>query len=301
MAKIIAIAENYAYGPVGKLLTVTKKLIENGHEIIFIGEGTAYQLGSKEPFNKILKINTNSENFQKETENIFKDTDLLLSCMDRSSVIYAEKLHIPTIWLDTLFWWYDEIPDYMLNVDCYIKQNTLNDEVNYKKYADKMKNLHSVGPIVDLTPLKKVQKKNQILVAYGGMEGEGVFKVGVDSHYPYIVTDLLVNKVDFSKFDKVVFTGNERIIKELEEKYGNEKFIFCSMSHDNFIKELIDSQLSLMVPGLETPLEAFSYRIPTFFLPPLSSSQYVQLNDFIDRDATVNYVHFADFYPKLDF
>jgi len=301
MAKIIAVAENYAYGPVGKLLTVTKKLLENGHEITFIGEGTAYQLGSKESFQKIIKINTNAENFQEEMESVFKESDFILSCMDRSSVIFAEKLNIPVIWIDTLFWWYDEIPDYMLKVDCYIKQNTLNDAVNYSKYADRMKNLHSVGPIVDLSPLKSINKKNQVLVAYGGMEGEGVFRVGVDSHYPYVVTDLLVNQVDFSRFDKVIITGNERVIKELELKYGNEKFIFCSLSHDKFVQELADSKISLMVPGLETPLEAFSYDIPTFFLPPLSSSQYVQLNDFIDRKATEMYVHFTDFYPSLNF
>jgi hypothetical protein len=57
MAKIIAVAENYAYGPVGKLLTVTKELLKQGHHITFIGEGTAYQLGSKEPFSKVVRMN----------------------------------------------------------------------------------------------------------------------------------------------------------------------------------------------------------------------------------------------------
>ncbi len=54
MAKIIAVAQNYAFGPIGKLLTITPYLKKAGHEIHFIGEGTAYQLGSKENFDSIL-------------------------------------------------------------------------------------------------------------------------------------------------------------------------------------------------------------------------------------------------------
>jgi hypothetical protein len=246
-------------------------------------------------------INTNSDEFSKTMVEAFKNSDVVLSAMDRSSVMLAEKLKVSTIWLDTLFWWYDEIPGYMLNVDCYIKQNTLNDEKNCNKYAGKIKNLHSVGPIVDLSPLKKINKANQVVVAYGGMEAEGIFKVGVDSHYPYIVTDLLINRVDFSNYEKILFTGNERVIKELDAKYGNEKFIFKALPHNTFIQELANSQISLMVPGLETPLEAFSYRIPTIFLPPSNSSQYVQLDDFINRGAATMSVHFTDYYPRLNF
>ncbi len=57
MAKIVAVAENFAFGPASKLVTVCEKLIEQGHEITFIGEGTAYQLGSKVKFNHIFKCN----------------------------------------------------------------------------------------------------------------------------------------------------------------------------------------------------------------------------------------------------
>ena len=63
MAKIIAVAENFAFGPIGKLLTVTKGLLEQGHEVTFIGYGTSYQLGSKEPFTKIIEINTDTPEF----------------------------------------------------------------------------------------------------------------------------------------------------------------------------------------------------------------------------------------------
>ena len=64
MAKIIAIAENFAFGPISKLVTVTRKLREHGHEIIFIGDGTAYELGSKENIMKYINVTLIAEIFR---------------------------------------------------------------------------------------------------------------------------------------------------------------------------------------------------------------------------------------------
>ena len=301
MAKIIAVAENYAFGPIAKLLTITKRLKELGNEITFIGFGSAYQLGLREKFDKIIKVDTNAKDFPTLMENEFKLNDLVLSSMDRSSVLLAQKLNIPVIWLDILFWWYDEIPDYLLKVDCYIKQDTLYDEDNHIRYAHKIKNLHSVGPMIDLNSEKVVRKRRQTVVAFGGMEADGVYKIGIDSNYPYILTEILVNQVDFSNFERALFTGNERIIKELNKRYGSNKFIFETLPHVKFIAELASSKLAIIVPGLETPLESFKNSVPTIFLPPSNSSQYMQLDNFSREGIALMSIHLADYYPRLEY
>ena len=79
MAKIIATAENFSFGPAGKLVTVCRKLIEQGHELSFIGEGTAYQLASKLNFQTIYKFDTDSKEFMSWGAEIFKSADALLS------------------------------------------------------------------------------------------------------------------------------------------------------------------------------------------------------------------------------
>jgi hypothetical protein len=56
-----------------------------------------------------------------------------------------------------------------------------------------------------------------------------------------------------------------------------------------------------MVPGLETPLEAFCYHVPTIFLPPSNSSQYVQVDEFAVNNAATMSLHFADYFPRPDF
>lgn len=301
MARILVVAENYAFGPIAKLLTITKYLKQAGHTLIFIGDGTAYQLGKNEDFDKIYQIDTDSNTFGEQAIDIFKDVDCVLSSMDHSSVLLAQELNIPVIWLDILFWWWDEIPDYLYTVNLYIKQNSIKDDRNKNRFLNKIKNIIEVGPIIDLSIIKDVKPKNQVMVAYGGMEAEGWYKVGSDTSYPYTMTELLVKAVDFGRFDRVIFTGNERIIDDLRSKYETSKFKFMMFSHDTFIRELASSVIAIMVPGLETPLEAFSYNVPVIFLPPSNSSQYIQLDEFRKYHVAHASIHFSDYLKRSYF
>lgn len=299
MSKILAVAENFAFGPIGTLLTVCRHLFKN-HQVSFVGYGTSLQLAKLEPFSEVVELDTDSSAFPALAKGLFVANDVLLSCMDRSSILLAQSLGLPTIWLDALFWWWDELPDFVLNVDCYVKQNTLKDARNVSKYANRIRKLHSVGPIIDLTVLDAKKKKNQVMVTYGGMEAEGWYEVGKDTNYPYTITDLLVSRVDFSRYDRVIFTGNERIVRELDKKYGSDIFVFKTMPHYDFVQELASSAVVLMAPGLQSPLESFSYHVPTIFLPPSNSSQYVQLDHFVEQGCANTAIHFRDHYSGLD-
>lgn len=298
MAKILVTAENFAFGPISKLVTVAEELIKRGHELTFIGEGTAYQLGSKVNFKKIYKFDTDSKEFMEWGEKIFRKADIVLTSGDRSTVILCQKLGIPVIWLDILFWWWDEIPEFLLNVDLYIQQNSLNNKRNILKYKNRIKNMKTVGPIIDLS-FMKVKTKKQLLLAFGGMEAKGWYQVGKDSNYPYTVAKLIIDTVDTNKYNKVLFVGNERITKDLSKKLGNQKFVFKMLSHKEALREMAESEDVLIIPGLETPLEAFAYEKPILFLPPSNSSQYVQLDEFrkLHLANKTNSLHFADYYP----
>ncbi|MBP9715526.1 MAG: hypothetical protein KBD52_03510, partial [Candidatus Pacebacteria bacterium] len=279
MAKIIATAENFSFGPAGKLVTVCQKLIEQGHELTFIGEGTAYQLASKLNFYKKFKFDTDSKEFMSWGEKIFKEADALISSVDRSSVLLAKKTKLPVIWLDMLFWWWDEIPEYLFDVDLYIQQDSVRNERNAKKYAGKFKNMVVVGPILD-TEYKGSVIKNQLLVAFGGMDATGWYQIGKDSNYPYTISKLLLEEVDMSSYDKVIFAGNEKITSDLNKRYGSEKFEFKILPHDQWLKAISESKDILINPGLEGPLDAISHERPMFFLPPYNSSAYVELDEF---------------------
>jgi len=303
MAKIIATAENYAFGPASKLATVCEQLLKKGHYIIFIGEGTAYQLASKVGFQEVHKFDTDSPEFMEWGKDLFKDADALLSSVDRSSVLLAKKVGLPVVWLDMLFWWWDVVPEYLYDIDLYIQQNSVKNERNMKLFGDKINNMEIVGPIVNTSYKNNVEKKKQLLVAFGGTEAAGWYKVGKDSFYPYTFTKLIVESVDTTKYDAVFFAGSEKIMSELEKKYGNDKFKFGILSHDEWLKQIEASEDILINPGLEAPLEAIAYEKPVFFLPPYNSSAYVELEEFRDHGVAdkFNSIHFMDYFPKQNY
>jgi hypothetical protein len=304
MARIIATAENYAFGPASKLITVCEQLIKRGHYLIFVGEGTAYQLASKLKFHEIHRYNTDSPEFMTWGEDLFKSADALLSSVDRSSVLLAKKVGLPVIWLDMLFLWWDAVPEFLYDIELYIQQNSVKNERNMKLFSHKIKNMKIVGPIVDLK-YKNIPQPNQkqLLVAFGGTEAAGWYKVGRDSFYPYTFTRLILESVDTSKYEKVIFAGNETIMKELNDKYGSAKYSFTILSHDEWLRAIAESSDILINPGLEAPLEAIAYEKPIFFLPPYNSSAYVELDEFRSHGVadSFNSIHFSDYYKHKNY
>ncbi|MDP2637583.1 MAG: hypothetical protein Q8P26_00785 [Candidatus Levybacteria bacterium] len=298
MAKIIATAENYSFGPAGKLVTICQKLIDQGHEVTFIGEGTAYQLASKANFKKIYRFDTDSKEFMTWGKDILKKADVLISSVDRSSVILAQEIGLPTIWVDMLFWWWDEIPKFLFDVNLYIQQNSLRNKPNTKKYASKLKNMVIVGPIIDES-YKNTSVKNQLLISFGGMDAAGWYQIGKDSNYPYTISELLLKKVDMSIYDKVIFAGNEKISSDLDKRYGNKKFEFKILPHKAWLKAVAQSKDILVNPGLEGPFDVIAHERPMFFLPPYNSSAYVELEEFRRRGVAnrENSIHFTDYFP----
>ena len=298
MAKLVLTAENFAFGPIGKLLDVVDLLKEQGHDLTFAGFGTSLQLAKKFPFNAIHEIDTDNSESNAKLEEVISHADMLISSMDIPSVVVAERLEKLTTWIDCLFWFWDSIPESVLNVDLFIKERLMDDKANEKKYADKIKNLFTVGPIIGR--MDGGNRKKQVLISYGGGEAPYWYKAGRDTNYPFVMTSILLRSVDWSKFDKVIVATSERIAKELGGKFTNTPFEFTTLAHDKFLKELSSSEVILITPGLVTAELSFESGTPTIFLPPSNNSQYLQLGQFIERGLAPAHAHLSDFMPRLE-
>ncbi len=298
MAKLVLTAENFAFGPIGKLLDVVDLLKDQGHELVFAGFGTSLQLAKKFPFDKVYEIDTDNPDSKTELEKIISDVDMLISSMDIPSITIAKKLGKLTTWLDCLFWFWDSIPEPVLDVDLFIKERLMDDSANEKKYADKIKNLVTVGPIIGKMGGKK--RKNQVLVSYGGGEAPYWYKAGRDTNYPFVMTSILLKSVDWSKFDKVIVATSEKIAASLREKFPNTPFEFTTLAHDRFLDELSSSEVILITPGLVTAELSFESGTPTIFLPASNNSQYLQLDEFIKMDLAPAHAHLSNFMPHLE-
>lgn len=297
MAKLVLTAENFAFGPIGKLLDLVDLLKEQGHLLTFAGFGTSLQLAKKFPFDSIYEIDTDNPESNTKLESIISQADMLISSMDIPSIKIAERLGVLTTWVDCLFWFWDSIPESVLNVDLFIKERLMNEAVNEKKYADKIKNLVTVGPIIGR--MNNEKRKNQVLISYGGGEAPYWYKAGRDTNYPSVMTSILLKSVDWSKFDKVIVATSERIASDLAEKFPNTPFQFTTLAHDKFLEELSSSEVILITPGLVTAELSFESGTPTIFLPASNNSQYLQLDQFIEMGLAPAHAQLSRFMSPL--
>lgn len=302
MATILLTAENFAFGPIGKLLTIADLLKKKGHKLIFAGFGTSLQLANDYPFDAIYEIDTDNPKSKGKLEEIVDKVDMLVSSMDLQSVIIAKGLGKPVVYIDCLFWFWEDIPKPLFDIDLYVRERSIDDtkdSENEKKFGHKIKNLYSVGPIIP--EIKTRKRKKQAIISYGGGEASCWYKVGRDTNYPTVMTDILLKYVDWNHFDRVIVATGKHILKDLSEHFKNCPFEFtnCS-SHAGFLEEMSQSEIILTTAGLVTTQEAFQSNTPLVFLPPSNNSHYILLDELREQIPNIPSVHLTSFMTKLD-
>lgn len=302
MVQILVAAENFAFGPAGKLLTIAPRLKALGHRLEFVGFGTALDLVSHDSsFDAIHELATENERFSGSLQVLVERADLVVSCMDQGVMKAARIAGVPAVWIDSLFYWWESLPPDVLEADLYIKQDVLPDHENLAKYSGLIPNLLAVGPIVDPFGDRSARSpKNRAIVCFGGMEAPGWYETGKNHNYPFTVIKMLSEQVNFDSFDEVLVTGSSKVISKLRGLRTPDKFRFATLSHADFVAALGESRIALLSGGLETTLEAFDAGVPAIFLPPLNVTHHLQVAALRAAGVARASVHFSDYFEAFD-
>ncbi|WKZ25815.1 MAG: hypothetical protein QY322_00700 [bacterium] len=299
MMKIVFTAQDFAFGSVGPLLYLIEEFRNTkDFELIFVGFGTSLQLARKFPFNEVYELDIEDPKNLSKLEDIISKCDAVVSCMDLASIKIAKKHNKITIYEDVLFWFWPSISDELFDVDLYIRERTFYSSANDNLYVDKIKNLLTVGPI--MAKSKKLPRKKQAFISFGGAQATHVYKVGKDTNFPFVMTDILSKYVDWSDFERVILATNEKTVEELKKRFANTPFEFTTLAHDKFVSEMSQSEVILITPGLITARGAFYTETPVVYLPPSNDSQYIQLDGFNGLGLAKASVHLKEFFPELN-
>jgi len=297
MYNILCDAVPFCFGPISKLLTVSEKLTDFA-ELTLLTSATSKELGKNGPYTQVIDCNTEDVKELEKNRSIFESADLFVSVMNPVSTKFAKCCGTPVAQIDSLFWMWDNISPETVQSELYFIQNFDGVKEQMEKFKDKLRNPILVGPIVMEKPVTK-NKKNQLVVNFGGIES-ALIKIGKNSNYPFTVSRILFDILESQNdFDSVLFVGLDKIMKQLEKnsKLKNARFAF--LEHKEFLKELAESRLLLTSPGLTTSFEAFSFGIPTVFLPPQNYSQYWNIEKFKKHSLVCQDTGWADLIPEL--
>lgn len=298
MKRLVLTAQDFCFGSIGPLLYLADLLKSNQYKLIFVGFGTSLQLAKRFPFDEIHELDTEDPRNTHNLETIISKSDAIISCTDIPSITAAKKFKKISVWVDILFWFWPDIPKELFDVDLYIREWAFDASVNEARFGTKITNLQTVGPIMGT--VKKLVRKNQAIISFGGAQATHVYQVGKDTNYPFIMTDILSKQVDWSDFKRVILATSERVIEQLKTRFSNTPFDFITLAHDRFLTEMSQSEVVLITPGLITTQCAFYSETPVISLPPSNDSQYIQLEKLRNLGLAPASVGLSDFFPKLD-
>lgn len=288
MKTIIFTAVPFCFGPVGKAIAIADSL--HGVRKIFFGTSVALDLASSAgSFDTLYDLSL------KERERIIPflaNSDLFINVMDFDLIPLAKTAGCPQYFIDSLFWFWPELPDGANEVEIYFCQNFFSPVAGkIREYG--LRNARLIGPIFSPDSYLP-DKKDQTIINFGGLENPHV-EIGSNSNYPFVILRDLLPLLQH-RFANILVTGRERVMKMLRSAFGeNERVKFEMIPPKRMLEELSASKALFTTPGIQTFLDAAD-KMPIFCLPPHNSSQVRNLDAFVSQGIIKHFLKWDELY-----
>ncbi|MFA6268526.1 MAG: hypothetical protein WCW13_05395 [archaeon] len=293
---ILCDAVPFCFGPISKIISVAEHLYSNNAKLTLLAFGTSKELGTKSKLFNIVDCNSENPQDLENHKSLFNEADVFITSMNTTATEFALNLGKPVIYIDSLFWMWDSIPETFAKIDKYFVQNFFNSKESLGKYPF-LKNVEFVGPIIDDSQPIQNTKEDFVLVNFGGMES-ALIQIGKNSNYPFIIGKIIIDELEKSGQEAFI-CGNDKVLQKLLHDKPKNVHI-GGKSHKEFLELLRKTKLLITTPGLTTSFEAFHYGAPTVFLPPENYSQFLNLKEFRKQKVAQYSFHWMDIYPNLN-
>ncbi|MEX0447263.1 hypothetical protein [Xenorhabdus sp. SGI246] len=287
---IIFDAEPFCFGPISTTLNVVEKLKRRNKlipdiQFILLGTLTSSQLGEKSGlFDAIYECDTTSVTELSSYSELISGASLYIINTNINSIDFISKFNIPIIYIDTLFWMWNN-----LHVDLHKTEKTfIQDfhgiEHNIERFHDKLGNYQVIPPILH-SSLQQCMVDDHppegILITLGGIDT--VYADTTNFYYHFL--EELLSIPYMQNETNITIAGGGKTITNLAEMFAKTHphiHIGCFARHD-FLQKLHRARKVLANPGLTTFYECISLNKDVFFLPPQNYSQQLQLDVYLQN------------------
>ncbi len=284
-------AFSFGYGPAAKLVLVAERIRALGLRPVFLGNGIAHELAARgNVFDDVIRATPDDPH----ASAVIRESQGLLSMMDREFAEVALAMGRPVFVADSLFWMRATLPPSFRRANrLWVQRFPLRSGCDPQLPA----NATEVGPIVRPMLPRPVAKRTRLVVNLGGCESP-VGSLTDDTSYLDFIFRGIVDSHLVSKFDgEAILLAGDRAVAHLQHNYAGNGISFASVSHDEALSLLAEARLVLTAPGLTTSLACFQLRVPTLFLPPQNYSQWRILERWRELDLAPSALHWSDFLP----
>ena len=270
------LAEPFGFGPISSSITVARQIkrLDPQKKCIFWGGGTSHQLASKsdafdeiyfeEELTKYSLIEFNNE--------IDSSNCVVIANTYPTGVAIAKRAGFPCIFIDTLFWMWNELPIDLENVEKYYIEDFHCVELKLDRfgYSDKFK---KIPPLIDISvdPLQVLHPF--LLISLGGIDSNLYdFPIFYEKLIEYISVDKKIEK-----YTILICGGGKKFRENQFKEYEHSRLTIKCLSPHKYLSNLKSADIVLASAGLHSFYENYFLGKNVMFLPPQSYSQYLQL------------------------
>jgi hypothetical protein len=293
-------AAPFCFGPASTLQVVLDELLDDDLELVLLSSGSTAQFMTGYT-SRCTQVACDTEDRAQlaEHSDLFRRCDLFVSNTNPISAQYAIELGVPVLFIDTLFWMWDEIEASIARSAIYVAQTFPGINENRRRIGRDIVDFRVVGPLIR-TPRPR-SASNVCLISYGGMLSK-LTVPGVTNHYPWVMTRLLLEAFEQAPpFERYLFRGAQDVMDALAREFRDSRVEFAFAPSSRHIEEVAAAHNMLLSPGLTGAYEALHAGVPTWLLLPQNYSQQLQAEVFLDDEQPrFEGRHWRDVYPSLD-
>lgn len=288
---IVLISNPFGFGPTGKAVAVAEEFLRRGYnDIVFLGSKFILDIVGNN-FNKIVLDERNQDQLEEAILKI--ENPFVVSSQNRFAIFAANKLNIPSAFIDGLSWFWGNIPSDHLLADYIFWMNYPNVQ---SKIPSSASNKIFITPAIIDCPVVK-EDRIGVLMHLGGCKNP------LTDIFPYDYLDLISDVINHTDdYLKIKIAGGMDALDYLKKKITNKAVIFLSNEHNEFVKHLSITKHFITTAGQTATLEAFCLGVPTSFIPPMNLSQLALMDLLRGYDAIPQSIFWSDLVDsKIDF
>lgn len=271
-ARVVVTAEPFGFGPASKMLAVAARLKKLGADVTVVARGTANELAVAGGLAALPERSP-------AARSAIDQADACLNVMNFDFTMSHDAGDLPTVYLDTLFWFWRHDPWASLRAAAYFAQWFPGVGLAVARASGRGgPTVEIVGPILPVVPKGSAAREDMILVNFGGLDSDYA-RVGLDTLFPRTVVEAILPVLRDRSRSRIVVAGGASTVAAVRDLIRPPDEAAC-LSPSRFQEMLRRATLLITTPGLEVPIEAFVARTPTVFLPPFSPTQAHQLAVF---------------------
>jgi hypothetical protein len=287
------LAEPFGFGPISSSIALARQInkLAPQKKCIFLGGGTSHQLAVRSNvFDEIYFTEELSEQSLTTSNAEINSTNcMIVANTYPAGVAFARRAKFPCIFIDTLFWMWNQLPIELSEVKrYYIEDFHCTDlAVDRFGYSDKFK---IVPPLIDVDVAPHPVPHPFLLVSLGGIDSS-LYEFPV--FYQRLI-EYLSNEEQLEKYTILICGGGKKIRDNEFKKYENPRLAVTCLGPHEYVSKLKAADIVLSSAGLHGFYENYYLKKNVMFLPPQSYSQYLQLKFILENFGGVVGTNFEE-------